>query len=135
MSTGTRVRRPLRGVALMKGRSPTAAQKRFHDLLCQHVGCIACRKEGLFNSWVSVHHVDGRTKPEAHWLVLPLCAGHHQDGTGGQWMIAVHPHKARFEAKYGRQRGLLVECIEWLQSHEFEVPEGALSAAGMLEAA
>ncbi|KDB70739.1 hypothetical protein AZ21_1749 [Bordetella bronchiseptica B20-10725633] len=50
-------------------------------------------------------------------------------------MIAVHPHKARFEAKYGRQRSLLVECIEWLQSHEFEVPEGALSAAGMLEAA
>ena len=77
----------------MKGRSPTAAQKRFHDLLCQHVGCIACRKEGLFNSWVSVHHVDGRTKPEAHWLVLPLCAGHHQDGTGGKWMIAVHPIK------------------------------------------
>lgn len=119
----------------MKGRSPTAAQRRFHDLLRQHVGCIACRKEGLFNDWVSVHHVDGRTKPDAHWLVLPLCAGHHQHRTGGQWAVAIHPHKARFEAKYGRQRDLLVECIEWLQSHEFEVPEGAMSAAGMLEAA
>ena len=120
---------------MIKGRTISREQKRFHDMLCQHVGCIACRKEGLYNTWTSIHHIDGRTKPEAHWLVLPLCAGHHQDGTGGKWMIAVHPYKARFEAEYGRQRTLLVACIEWLLAHDFDVPEGAMHAAGLKEVA
>jgi hypothetical protein len=40
--------------------------------------------------------------------VLPLCAGHHQDGTGNnKELIAVHPYKARFEARYGAQMKLL----------------------------
>lgn len=56
-----------------------------------------------------------------------------QDGTGAPGRIAVHPWKARFEARYGRQRDLLVWCIEQLQAQGFEVPDGALRAAGMLE--
>lgn len=116
----------------MKGRNPTAEQKRFHDALCQRIGCVACQMEGNFNDYVSVHHIDGRTKPDAHWLVLPLCAGHHQDnGTA----VAVHPYKARFEGLYGSQMNLLVWCIEQLQLQGLEVPDGALRVAGMLEVA
>lgn len=118
----------------MKGKSPSAAQKRFHDALCQHVGCVACRIDGIGNFNVSVHHLDGRTKPEAHWLVLGLCAGHHQDGTGAPGLIAVHPYKARFEARYGKQKDLLVWAIEILQDQGHVIPDAALAAAGMLEA-
>lgn len=99
----------------MKGASVTPAQKRFHDQLCRLVGCIACRKDGRFTDQCSVHHLDGRTKPTAHWLVIGLCAGHHQDGTGAQGLVAVHPYKARFEARYGQQEVLLLECLEVLE--------------------
>lgn len=116
----------------MKGKSPSAAQKRFHDALCRAVGCVACAMEDRFNDYVSIHHIDGRTKPDAHWLVLPLCGPHHQDdGTA----IAVHPWKTQFEDRYGKQMDLLVWCIEQLQLQGLEVPEGALRAAGMLEVA
>jgi len=116
----------------MKGRNPTAEQKRFHDMMAG-IGCIACWVSGIRNDQVSIHHIDGRTKADAHWKVLPLCAGHHQDGTGAPGLIAVHHYKARFEAEYGRQRALLVACIEWLLAHDFDVPEGAMQAAGLRE--
>jgi len=112
----------------MKGRRVTAEQLRFWDLLAREVGCIASRLDGIQDDQVSIHHIDGRTKPNAHWLVLPLSAGNHQDGTGGPGRIAVHPHKARFEEKYGRQIDLLRRCIEILQQAGHEVPEGALRA-------
>ena len=48
--------------------------------------------------------------------VLSLCAGHHQDGTGNdKTMIAVHPWKRRFEAKYGTQEWLKAKCDEILE--------------------
>ncbi|MAL02064.1 MAG: recombinase [Alcaligenaceae bacterium] len=114
----------------MKGRPPAATEKRFHDLLCSEIGCIACAKEGIYSTYVSVHHIDGRTKPAAHWLVLPLCGPHHQD-TGIPGVVAVHPYKARFEAKYGKQEDLLRGCIQILLDRGCDVPEGALLAAGM----
>ena len=111
----------------MKGRTVTKEEKQFHDNLCRHVGCIACRFEGRFNDWVSVHHIGGRTKPDAHKKVLPLCAGHHQDnGTA----IAVHPHKARFEAEYGHQFELLIKCVTILREKKINVPERVLEITG-----
>lgn len=60
-------------------------------------------------------NVDGRTKPDAHWNVLPLCAGHHQDGTGLPGLVAVHPWKRRFEARYGSQAELQAKCRAMLE--------------------
>lgn len=112
----------------MKGRTRTAAEKRFHDALCQYVGCIACRRHGRLNTYCSVHHIDGRTKPWAHWLVLPLCGPHHQDdGTSGA--IAVHPNKVQFEQMFGQQQELLRRCLELLEEQGIEVPEEARRAA------
>lgn len=72
------------------------------------IGCIACLLDGNHNPVVSIHHCDGRTKPGCQLKVLPLCAGHHQDGTGNdKTMIARHPYKARFEAKYGTEEQLM----------------------------
>jgi hypothetical protein len=77
------------------------------------LGCIACRKDGVQNQYVSIHHIDGRSKPGAHSRVLPLCYWHHQ--SGDQEAPSVHPWKARFEAKYGKQADLLAEVIEALE--------------------
>lgn len=116
----------------MKGRSVSASQRRFHGLLAEIVGCVACRKDGGFTDYVSIHHIDGRTKNGAHWKVLPLCGPHHQDlGVAG--FIPVHPYKARFENKYGRQLDLLRECVEILIDGGFVVPADAIEAAGMEE--
>lgn len=96
-------------------RAVTAEERELWDAMAKQVGCIACRIEGHFNDYVSIHHIDGRTKPGCHKRVLPLCAGHHQDGAGeDKSMIAVHPHKARFEQRYGSQEALMTQALEIL---------------------
>jgi Recombination enhancement, RecA-dependent nuclease len=114
----------------VKGRNPTVAQKAFWDLLVREIGCAASWKDGFHEPVCSIHHIDGRTKPNAHWLVLPLSAGNHQDGTGAPGRIAVHPYKARFEAQYGRQVDLLRACLEELRRRGCAVPADALLAVG-----
>lgn len=112
------------------GRPVTREEKVFHDLLCRVVGCVACRfGHGVPNTYCSVHHIDGRTKPHAHWLVLPLCAGHHQDGTGAPGLLAIHPWKRRWEARYGTQRELLARAIELIVQAGHDVPATALEHA------
>lgn len=108
----------------MKGRPPTAEEARFMDRMGS-LPCIACLKDGWTNEVISLHHIDGRTKPGAHFLVLPLCGEHHQqDDSDPRRRISVHGRKATFEARYGTQRELLAECIEMLgigcDSHEKE---------------
>lgn len=118
----------------MKGKTPSAEQKRYHDMLAQHVGCIACHRDTSGherNHQVSIHHVDGRTKPNAHWLVLPLCAAHHQDGTGAPGLIAVHPFKARFEQRYGNQHALMIDCAMQLIEMGFEIPKTVQALFGL----
>lgn len=89
----------------------TTAEKVYWSRLACEVGCIACMRDGNFNPHVSIHHIDGRTKPGCHMNVLPLCAGHHQEGTGeGKSMLSVHPWKTRFEARYGDQASLKARC-------------------------
>lgn len=92
--------------------NPTRAEKLLWDQLASVVGCIACRIDGIVNHHVSIHHIDGRTKPGAHSRVLPLCDRHHQ--TGGEEAPAIHPWKRRFEAKYGTQGELMEKCREML---------------------
>ena len=92
-----------------KGRTPTAAERSFMDAAAA-LGCIACAKDGIINPWVSLHHIDGRTKPGAHLLVLPLCAPHHQqDDSDPVGRLSVHGHKAQFTARYGTELELLAE--------------------------
>lgn len=113
----------------MKGRNPSADQKRYWTLLAERVGCIACyhdRAGHQRNHHVSIHHIAGRTSTDAHWLVLPLCAGHHQDGYGAQGLIAVHPYKARFEARYGKQAVLMRDCAHQLAAMDERVPDRLL---------
>jgi hypothetical protein len=102
-----------------KQRAVTSEEKMLWDRMANRIGCIACALDGNRNMHVSIHHMDGRTKPGCHTKVLPLCAGHHQDGTGNdKSMIAVHPYKARFEARYGSQNELLDMVMELLENDD-----------------
>jgi hypothetical protein len=91
----------------MKGRTPTQAEAAWMSKVAR-LGCIVCRRLGISQPEVSIHHIDGRTKPGAHFLTIPLCARHHQ--LGGDGFIPVHPWKRRFEDAYGTQSELLEEC-------------------------
>lgn len=91
--------------------NPTKAEKELWGRMAAH-GCVACRVDGVINTHVSIHHIDGRTKPGAHSLVLPLCYEHHQGGP-----LAVHPWKARFEARFGKQRDLLENLLEQIANN------------------
>lgn len=116
-------------------RSKTNAQKLYWNNLVQVVGCIACRKEGNYNNYCSIHHIEGRTKKLAHWLVIPLCGLHHQKGNNH--VIARHPDKAEFERTYGKEYQLMAECIEILQKQRIVVPVAVvdfLHKKGLLEA-
>jgi len=98
----------------MKGRPPTAEEARFMDRMGT-LPCICCLKDGWTNHAISLHHIDGRTKPGAHFLVLPLCGPHHQqDDSDPRGRISVHGRKATFQARYGMQMDLLAECMAML---------------------
>lgn len=92
----------------MKGRTRTDEEVRLHDRIAA-LGCICCRIEGNYNPWVSIHHVNGRTKPFCHFDVLPLCGPHHTklDPT----VLAVHGDKRRWEAAYGNQYDLIKQIM------------------------
>ena len=102
----------------MKGRPPTAEEALFMDRMGT-LPCIACLKDGWANYVISLHHIDGRVKPDAHRQILPLCGPHHQqDDTDPRGRISVHGRKATFQARYGTERELLAECLEMLDRQE-----------------
>ena len=102
-----------------KQRAVTAKEKEYWDLLATKIGCIACRLDGRFNDYVSIHHIEGRTRPGCHMFVLPLCAEHHQqDDSDPLNRIAVHPNQGMFERLYGSQIELMEKCREILKEQE-----------------
>jgi len=123
-----RLSKPMRSRG-MKGRPPTAEEARFMDRMGK-LPCIACQKDGWTNHVISLHHIDGRTKPGAHFLVLPLCGPHHQqDDTDPRGRISLHGHKKPFQARYGTERELLAECIAMFESDICDDHENCKEAA------
>ena len=89
--------------------SPTKAERKYWDNLSEQVGCIVCRNLGLTNHYVSIHHIDGRTKKGCHGpkKVLPLCGPHHTTGGPG---VAIHSYKARWVKQFGSEKDLAEQC-------------------------
>ena len=91
----------------MIGRIPTKAEKEWMRQ-AREVSCIVCIKRHLIapfsvpSEYTCLHHIEGKTKPDAHFLTIPLCEKHHQTSEE-----AVHFNKARFEARNGTQAQLL----------------------------
>ncbi|QCR38811.1 recombinase (plasmid) [Nissabacter sp. SGAir0207] len=111
-----RTRKPARSLGT-KGRSPTSEERGIMAALGT-LPCIACLQHGIRTEQVSLHHIDGRVKPGAHKLVLPLCEWHHQLAAPARvrdcypWLVPVHAAgtvggKRTFEALNGTQYELL----------------------------
>ena len=94
----------------MKGRNPTAKEKR-HMNMVSELGCIVCRLQGFFDVPSEIHHIEGKTKVDTHYKVLPLCFEHHRMGSDME-PISRHPYKARFVKAYGTEYELLEKVNE-----------------------
>lgn len=101
----------------LKGRAPTADEKRVMDAMGK-LPCIACWVHGKIQPVISLHHIDGRTAQDAHKKQLPLCCWHHQLAAPPEvrkqypWLVPVHADgkiggKAEFERLNGTQEELL----------------------------
>lgn len=104
----------------MNGRTPTADEKRFMDKMGK-LPCVACLLNGKQSPLISLHHIDGRTKPGAHFEILPLCVYHHQHAASPDvrrrypWLVPVHAcgsvgGRAVFEQYNNTQQFLLELC-------------------------
>jgi hypothetical protein len=79
------------------------------------LGCIACWL--LFGQYriAAIHHTDGKTKPGAHFKVLPLCFQHHQDNQGDPQFVAIHQGRKTFIRDFGTDEELLINVQELLK--------------------
>lgn len=96
----------------MIGRTPTAEEKRWMNDITQ-IGCIVCRLYLKIYTPAEVHHIDGKTKAEAHKKTLPLCHPHHRLGKDTKQFTSRHPWRVRFIERYGTEAELL-ECTKML---------------------
>lgn len=98
----------------MKGRTPTAEEKRHMNKVAQ-LGCIVCwLHKGMYTP-ACVHHLDGKTKQGAHFNVIPLCPIHHDGRVDDEFATSRHPYKRRFEHRYGAESYLLSETLKMLE--------------------
>lgn len=104
----------------LKGRTPTAAERVVMDALGK-LPCIACMQHGKESLLISLHHIEGRTKPGAHLLQLPLCDPHHQHAAPAKiraefpWLVPVHADgitggKAEFSRHNGTEQELMIKA-------------------------
>jgi len=94
----------------MKGRTPTAEERRWMSRI-QEFGCCVCRKVFGVLTPAEIHHIDGKTKVDAHLKSIPLCYHHHRSGVDSEQVTSRHPFKGRFEDRYGSQ----LELLEWVR--------------------
>jgi len=83
------------------------------------LGCIACRNGGYGVTppeSTAIHHVrwgQGAGQRAPHYLVLPLCANHHQHGGFG---VAFHAGPHEWERRYGSEQQLLIQLYMMLEN-------------------
>lgn len=101
----------------LKGRTPTINEKKHMDRVVQ-LGCIVCRNLGYYGTPSEIHHINGKTKDECHFQVLPLCVHHHRGGKNIYPMISRHPYKKLFEQTFGKESELLEQVNKLLREYE-----------------
>lgn len=112
--------KPRKSTRGLKGRTPTADEKKIMDALGK-LPCIACWVHGEIQPVISLHHIDGRTAPDAHKRQLPLCCWHHQIAAPTEirkaypWLVPVHADgkiggRAEFEKMNDTEENLLKQA-------------------------
>jgi len=71
------------------------------------LGCIVCHVHECLYTPAEIHHIGGKTKPQAHLNSIPLCFFHHRGGENTDQYVSRHPWKSAFEARYGLESELL----------------------------
>lgn len=85
---------------------PTAAESEWMAAIAE-MGCCVCLKFHKVFTPAAVHHIVEGQRRVGHMFTIPLCdPGHHQNSPT-PLKISRHPHKARFEKKYGTEYELL----------------------------
>jgi hypothetical protein len=98
----------------MAVKSKTADEKR-HMQAVAELGCIACRKAGIYGSPAELHHIRetaGIGQRASHYEVIPLCYHHHR-GTS-KLAPSVHMSRKAFVEAYGSEKDLLDEVMALL---------------------
>lgn len=95
----------------MKGKTANTAE-RDHLAKVRQLGCIACQNIGVetHEEHTLIHHIDGKTKPGAHYLVLPLCDAHHSRYS----LEGFHNNPTSWQIKNGSQYELLSQVEDMM---------------------
>lgn len=92
----------------MKGRNPSSSERKWMDTVATY-GCWCCRQMDIQNDYISLHHTQGRTKPKAHYYVIPLCDRHHE-----YWSEdGFHNNPGAWRKKWGRESEILEMLFEY----------------------
>lgn len=82
------------------------------------IGCIVCREHLAEYTPAEIHHIEGKTKPGAHFKTIPLCFLHHRSGQDTHLFTSRHPYKKRFQQRYGTEAELLERVKELVSEAE-----------------
>jgi hypothetical protein len=103
---------------MLAGRTPTKVEKKWMNDICEYVGCIVCRLYQHPYTPCEVHHIGGKTKPNAHLNSIPLCPYHHRiPSNTGEWVSRADGKKA-FEEAYGEEEWLLEATKQLLEKEK-----------------
>lgn len=87
---------------MLIGRPPTRREQAWLDK-CAQVPCIVCYVfHGIPDTPAEIHHLDGKTKPDAHLRTISLCKRHHRtpDDAPKKWMSWHGDGRRAFEKRY-----------------------------------
>ena len=114
----------------LKGRNPNVLEKILANKIGD-IGCICCLNKKWYTSdmaeqesikFISLHHIEGRTKDWAHAKVLPLCAYHHDTPAPNhapQELTPLHRgNKKEWIAFNGTEEELLKQVYEIIQEKQ-----------------
>lgn len=81
--------------------------KHEHDQRLIQIGCIVCRRMGVYSP-TTIHHIRKLSTSKKRKLApkIPLCPAHHQYGGYG---VALHAGEKAFEKNYGSVIDMLNE--------------------------
>jgi len=95
---------------IMQSRSPTAEEKEWLNLLAQ-MPCIVCSEcHGVHDSPAEIHHINGKTRKNAHLKTIALCSKHHRhkdNNHPSRWISRHGDGRTIFQEKYMNEYALL----------------------------
>lgn len=94
----------------MQSRKADSTEQAWLDLI-EQLPCIVCELfHGVDDSPAEIHHIEGKTKPNAHLRTIKLCSNHHRHSDTHhpkRWLSLHGDGKFRFRDRYVHELELL----------------------------